>query len=184
MIILTDRSGFSWLEKAVYATADHTEKVLARWMLTFSPPEFLVSGHGSLFMKEVINRFPDVYRVKHHTTSLYCPETKGTVDSQKRDVLAALRGLLPEFKLGPQGWSCVIPIVQSALNEAPSPRLDRSTHRNIRTQIESITVISWVHLLEILLQIAHFQALRWNSFVLLQNQLFIGCFTRIHGHYT
>lgn len=48
------------------------------------------------------------HRIAHRPTITYCPWTNGTVEPLNRDILAAMRALLAELKLGPHYWMSVI----------------------------------------------------------------------------
>jgi hypothetical protein len=61
-------------------------------------------------------------RSQHHFTTAYTPWANGSVERACKEVLRATRGLLSEFKLAPTEWPQVIPIVQSVLNNSPSPQ--------------------------------------------------------------
>lgn len=148
LVLKDDLSGYAWLESSERATADHASKILSRWIRTFSPPEFWVSDQGSHFVNSVIAELADRYRIKHRPTVAYCPWANGTVERLNRDVLAAMKALLGELKLAPQDWAFVIGMVQSALNEAPSPRLGRSKNGDLRTPIEAMTGIRPLRILD------------------------------------
>ena len=59
----------------------------------------------------------------NHFTLAYTPWTNGTVEVVCRELLRAVRSLNSEFQLPLRCWPSVLPVVQSALNNAPLKRL-------------------------------------------------------------
>lgn len=68
----------------------------------------------------------------------YCPWYNVTLERIKREIIAAMRALLAEFKLGPQDWPAVLSMIQTALNEAPLVRIGKSENGRKRTQLEAM----------------------------------------------
>lgn len=68
----------------------------------------------------------DKYNIKHELTVACSPLVNGTINRLDRDILASLRAILGELKLGPQDWMSVIDTVPTVLNEAPQARLERN----------------------------------------------------------
>ena len=59
---------------------------------------------------------------QHHFTTAYSPWANGTIERACREVLRAVRALLSELRLRPDQWPSVSRIVQSVLNNSPSPQ--------------------------------------------------------------
>jgi hypothetical protein len=81
-----------------------------------------VSDQGSHFKNKTVEGVQNALRSQHHFTTAYTPWANGTVERACREVLRAVRGLLSEFKLRPAEWPKVHRIVQSVLNNSPSPQ--------------------------------------------------------------
>ena len=81
------------------------------------------------------------HNIQHKPTVAYSPWVNGTLERLNRDILAAMRALLAELKLGPQDWAAVIDIIPSILNEAPEERLGRNTDGSWRSPLQVMTGI-------------------------------------------
>lgn len=141
LVLKDDLSGYCWLSPSTKADASHTARTLARWIRTFTPPDYWISDQGSHFMNEVISEMSTTHRITHNSTLAYCPWTNGTVKRINRDILAALGAMLAELKLAPQDWPSVIQAIQSVLNEAPTPRLGKHSDSTFRTPLTVMTGI-------------------------------------------
>jgi hypothetical protein len=147
LLLKDDLSGYLWLVPAVAADAETTVDALVTWFAAFCMTSTWVSDRGSHFKNRVMTAVRQTLRTQHHFTTAYSPWANGTVERACREVLRAVRALLYEFRLLPVDWPSVIRIVQSALNNAPSPqrgdvapltaftgRLDESPLRSILEQ--------------------------------------------------
>ena len=81
------------------------------------------SDRGTHFKKEVIRLVNRMLYARHHSTTAYCPQSNGTVETVCKEVLRACRSLLSEFQLKESEWSVVIPLIQSVLNHSVRPSL-------------------------------------------------------------
>jgi hypothetical protein len=122
LLLKDDLSSYLWLVPAKSADAKTTVDALVEWFAAFGVVSIWVSDRGSHFKNRVIDGVRKALRTQHHFTTAYSPWANGTVERACREVLRAVRALLSEFKLGPRDWPAVAPIVQAALNSAPSPQ--------------------------------------------------------------
>jgi hypothetical protein len=122
LLFKDDLSSYLWLVPAKSADEKRTVDALVEWFAAFGVVSIWVSDRGSHFKNRVIDGVRKALRTQHHFTTAYSPWANGTVERACREILRAVRALLSEFKLGPRDWPAVAPIVQAALNSAPSPQ--------------------------------------------------------------
>lgn len=140
-VLKDDFSGYAWVTPTSNATAEHAAETLARWQRTFTAPCFWVSDQGPHFINEVLSTMANTFNIQHKPTVAYSPWVNGTVERLNRDILAALRSLLAELKLGPQDWPAVINILPTILNEASEERLGKNSDGTTRSPLQVMTGI-------------------------------------------
>jgi transposase InsO family protein len=116
-----DLSGYLRLVPAKAVDAETTGESLTFWFTTLGVVATWMSGHGSHFKSKLVEGVRRALGTRHHFKTAYSPLTNGTVERACREVLRAVRALLSEFKLRSAAWTDVFKIVQSALNNSPSP---------------------------------------------------------------
>jgi Integrase zinc binding domain len=122
LLIKDDLSGYLWLVPSAAADAAATVDALTLWFAAFGVATTWVSYLGSHFKNLIIEALRKSLRTQHHFTTAYTPWENGTVERACREVLRATRALLSEFQLRPNQWPDVARIVQSILNNSPSPQ--------------------------------------------------------------
>jgi hypothetical protein len=122
LLIKDDLSGYLWLLPSASADAAATVDALSLWFAAFGVATTWVSDRGSHFKNLVIDALRKSLRTQHHFTTAYSPWANGTVERACREVLRATRALLSEFQLRPNQWPDVARIVQSIINNSPSPQ--------------------------------------------------------------
>jgi hypothetical protein len=121
LLIKDDLSGYLWLVPCVSADTVSTVDALMMWFAAFGVAMLWVSDRGSHFKNQVMDGVRKALRSQHHFTTAYSPWANGTVERACREVLRATRALLSEFQLNSKQWPEVARIVQSVLNNSPSP---------------------------------------------------------------
>jgi hypothetical protein len=123
LILKDDLSSFVRLVPTSTADAETTADALISWFSDFGVVKTWVSDRGSHLKNEVVRSLREKTRGLHHFTLAYCPWSNGTVERVCRELLRATRALLSEFKLPPEAWPSVLPMVQAGLNNAASVRM-------------------------------------------------------------
>ena len=141
LVIRDDLSSFLWIVPASNADAETAASELAKWIRVFTVMPALVTDQGSHFKNRVMEELAEDHRIKHNFTVAYSPWVNGTVENCMKQIQAAYRCLQSEMKLGPQDWSLVMGMVQTAMNEAPLRRLGSREDGTFRTPLEVITGI-------------------------------------------
>jgi transposase InsO family protein len=120
-LIKDDLSGYLWLVPCASADTVSTVDALMTRFTAFGVAMLWVSDRGSHFKNQVMEGVRKALRSQHHFTTAYSPWANGTVERACREVLQATRALLSEFQLNSKQWPEVARIVQSVLNNSPSP---------------------------------------------------------------
>ena len=127
LIIKDDFSGYVWLLPCKHADAWTTAQHLTTWFASFGVSAQWVSDRGSHFKNTLIDKIRQNLRVHHHFTTAYTPFANGTVERVCRETLRVLRALLSEYRMPIAQWPDVVPVIQSAINNAPVRRLSKKT---------------------------------------------------------
>jgi hypothetical protein len=122
LLLKDDLSGYIWLIPCKTADSVTTVDALMNWFATFGIVRTWVSDQGSQVKNRTVEGVQRALRSQHHFTTSYTPWANGSVERGCREVLRAVRGLLSEFKLRPADKPQVYRIVQSVLNNSPSPQ--------------------------------------------------------------
>lgn len=123
LILKDDFSGYVWLIPSCDADSPSVCVALTKWFSAFGVVRNWSSDQGSHFKNQLMRSVQEATKSSHHFTTAYCPWTNGSVEVFCRELLRALRALLSEFQLPSSSWPSMVPIIQSALNNAPSRRL-------------------------------------------------------------
>lgn len=141
LVVKDDFSGYCWISPTPTASSEHAAETLARWQRTFTAPVYWISDQGAHFINALMKTMADTYNIQHKPTVAYSPWVNGTIERINRDILAAMRAMLAELKLGPQDWMSVIDIIPSVINEAPQSRLGHNPDGSTRSPLQVMTGI-------------------------------------------
>lgn len=73
LVLKAEISGYFLLKPTGRDTSDHSEKVLERWICSFTAPEYWVSDQGSHFVNEIIKKLAETFRRNDRPNVAYCP---------------------------------------------------------------------------------------------------------------
>ena len=122
-VMLDDTSRFIQLTVANQPTANATADSILQWASFFGFPKVWVSDGATHYINEVLKDISERTSTKHHVTVAYSPWANGTVETMMSQILKVFRAILSEWRMPIEHWPVLVPIVQSALNHAPSARL-------------------------------------------------------------
>ena len=122
-VLLDDASRYLQLTIAPQPTAAATVEALLDWSARFGIPKVWVSDGGAHYINETIKELSERTGTVHHITVAYSPWANGTVESMMSQILRVLCALIAEWRMDMKHWPLLVPIVQGALNQAPSARL-------------------------------------------------------------
>ena len=74
------------------------------------------------FRNETVRLIGKGLKVPHHFTLPYNPWSNGAVERLGRELLRVMRSVLSELQMSFTEWPDILPLVQSALNNVPSPQ--------------------------------------------------------------
>jgi hypothetical protein len=92
-----------------------------------------VSDQGSHFNNRVMMDIQKHVGTNHHSTTAYSPWANNIVEAVCKQTIRAARAMLSEMYLALQGWPCVLPAIQTVLNNSPS------SHRAGQTLLTAFT---------------------------------------------
>ena len=122
LMVRDDFSGYSWLVPFANADSENAADGLLEWSSTFTIPKGLMTDGGSHFRNETVRRLTRDLRVPHHFTLPYTPWSNGAVERLGKEILRIFRATLSEYQMSHQEWPALVPLLQSALNNSPSPQ--------------------------------------------------------------
>jgi len=137
LVIKDDFSGYIDLHISDTCSAKDAANGLASWITKYKCPKYLITDQGSHFSNQMIQELTAIHKIKHHFTVAYSPKSNGTVERVNRDILNVMRSLLLEYRLNPNNWVSLIPIVQRVINHTRSQRLNNKAPITVFTGLEA-----------------------------------------------
>ena len=137
LVLKDDFSNLVFLSTHETADADAVVEAITKWASFFGVPHTWISDQGSHFKNSVLAELSRQYDCYHHVTLAYCPWSNGTVESMMHSILTLFRRLLLELDLETEAWPDLVPMVQTALNHAPSKKLGYRSPIYIHTGSEA-----------------------------------------------
>ena len=77
-----------------------------------------MSDNGTHFKNELLKQLAEHYKIHHHFTTPLIHFSNGTVERINRDILAAARIILSEYKIQDKYWPSIVELIQYSLNQA------------------------------------------------------------------
>ena len=124
LVLKDDFSNFVRIIPCTNCTAMEAARGITEWVSTFGHPLTLISDNGSHFRNSLLEELKQVWGVAHKFHHSYTPWANGTVEIANRDLLKVLRPLRTELRVPSEQWHTLVPLLQSALNNAPRERLE------------------------------------------------------------
>ncbi|ETV71515.1 hypothetical protein H257_13178 [Aphanomyces astaci] len=124
LVIKDDKSGFVRLHVSTTGSAAETTAALMEWFGLFGVVKTWVFDSGCHFKNELVSTLGHMFGVHHHFVTPHCPWANGTVAVVNRNVAQTLKTLCIEMRLHAGDWPGVLSLVQPALNQQPTDRLD------------------------------------------------------------
>lgn len=118
-----DMSSFVLLTPVRSPNAEGVVEALTKWGSLFTLPRIWVSDGGSHYQNKIMEGLREQLHVQHHITVAYAPWSNGTVESMMKQILRVFRAICSEFRYTFSHWKELVPVVQAALNLAPSQKL-------------------------------------------------------------
>ena len=122
LMLRDDHSDYKWFFMFPATTAANAAMAIVDWCGAFNPPTGLMSDGPTHFRNETLRLLSKALKMKHHFTLPYVPWSNGAVERLGREVVRFLRALCSELRLSFAEWPDLVPIMQSVLNNSPSPQ--------------------------------------------------------------
>lgn len=116
-----DHSDYKWFFCFPNTDAENAAHAIIDWCAANGTPGGLMSDGPTHFKNETVRLVSKGLKTPHHFTLPYCPWSNGAVERLGRELLRVLRSLISELQMDQKEWPDLIPIVQSVLNNSPSP---------------------------------------------------------------
>ncbi|CAM9512911.1 unnamed protein product, partial [Sphacelaria rigidula] len=116
VVIMDDLFNFICLEPTEACATEVTAKHLLHWCKTLGVPRVWVSDTTTPFKNRVIAQLSDALKVQHQFAVAYTPWSNGVSERMVKEVIRALRSILPEQRRSLSEWVDVLPAAQWALN--------------------------------------------------------------------
>lgn len=122
LMLRDDHSDYKWFYALASTDAENAASAIIDWAAAFGVPAALMSDGPTHFKNETLRLVSKGLRVPHHFTLPYCPWSNGAVERLGKELLRTFRAVTSELKMRPEEWVDLLPMIQSVLNNAPSPQ--------------------------------------------------------------
>lgn len=102
--------------------AENAATTIIDWSAAFGVPKALMSDWLSHFKNETIRLVSKGLCVPHHFTLPYCPRSNGLIERLGKELIRTARSVLSELQLRFEEWPDLFPLIQSVINNSPSPQ--------------------------------------------------------------
>lgn len=137
LVLKDDFSMYSKIYPADKIDAMHACRCVIEWIITFGPPKMITSDQGVQFTSELFKELNKSYQIRHHITTSDVHHNLGSAERANRQVLEMFKTLMSELHMSSDRWIQVIDIVQYALNNYHSKRLNGLTPKKCFLGLES-----------------------------------------------
>ena len=121
LMMRDDHSDYKWFIPTASTAAQHAATAIIDWCSSFGVPNGLMSDGPTHFRNEVVRLVCKGLKVPHHFTLPYCPWSNGAVERLGKELIRVNRAVLSELQMRHTEWPDILPLVQSVLNNSPSP---------------------------------------------------------------
>jgi transposase InsO family protein len=121
LMLRDDHSDYKWFFAFAGESAENAALAIIDWCAAFGVPNCLMSDGPTHFKNETVRLVSKGLKVPHHFTLPYTPWSNGAVERLGRELLRVFRAVASELQMRLEEWPDILPLVQSVLNNAPSP---------------------------------------------------------------
>lgn len=122
LMLRDDHSDYKWFFAFPDTSAENAARAIIDWAAAFGAPKCLMSDGPTHFKNETVRLVSKGLKVPHHFTLPYSPWSNGAVERLGKELMRTFRSITSELQLRPDEWPDLLPLVQSVLNNAPSPQ--------------------------------------------------------------
>ena len=120
LMLRDDHSGYCWFFAFPDSIAENAATAIIDWSAAFGVPAALMSDGPTHFRNETMRLITKGLRVPHHFTLPYCPWSNGAIERLGKELLRVARAVTAELQMAFDEWPDILPLLQSAINNAPS----------------------------------------------------------------
>lgn len=142
LMIREDHSKYCWLYATYEIAAEQASNLIIYRCAPFGTPKQLISDGPRHFKNDSIRMLTRALQVPHHFTLPYTPWSNDGFERLGKELLRNFRALVSELGIWFGEWTDLLPLVQSALNNEPSPERKKITPIRAFTGMEPSTPIS------------------------------------------
>lgn len=117
-----DHSDYKWFFNFPNTDAENAAHAIIDWCAAFGVPNGMMSDGPTHFKNETLRSVSKGLKVPHHFTLPYTPWSNGAVERLGKELLRIFRSVISELGMNFEEWTDLVPLVQSALNQAPAPQ--------------------------------------------------------------
>jgi hypothetical protein len=117
--------------------AEEACRHILSWILLFGPMQVLTSDQGTQFTSQLLDDLSKNYQFRHHIGSVDVHHNMGAIERANRQILELFRTIMSELEVPFASWTSVYDIVQFAMNNRNSRRLNNNTPLTSFTQLPS-----------------------------------------------
>ena len=117
-----DHSDYKWFFPFSDTLAENAAIAIIDWCAAFGVPNGLMSDGPTHFRNETVRLVCKGLKVPHHFTLPNTPWSNGAVERLGKELIRVFRAALSELQLDLKEWPDLLPVVQSVLNNSPSPQ--------------------------------------------------------------
>ncbi len=137
LVIKDDFSMYTRIHPCESINAEETCRHILQWILLFGPMQILTSDQGSQFTSNLLKELAENYGFRHHIGAVDVHHNMASIERANRQILELFRSIMSELEIPFTDWTAVYDIVQFALNNRISIRLNNKTPLTVFTQLPS-----------------------------------------------
>jgi transposase InsO family protein len=122
LMLRDDHSSYAWFFPFAETSAENAAIALIDWCAAFGVPQGLMSDGPTHFRNETLRLLAKGLKTPHHFTLPYSPWSNGAIERLGKEMLRVFRSVISELRMGFNEWPDILPLVQSVLNNSPSPQ--------------------------------------------------------------
>lgn len=122
VMVRDDHLDCNWFSRSRTFYVENPDVAIIDWYASFEVPKSLLFHGSKDFHNETVRMEAKGRRVPHHFTAPTFPWNNGAVERPGKELLRVFRSVKQEQNMSFPECLDLLPLVQSALNDAPSPK--------------------------------------------------------------
>lgn len=139
-----DHSRYSWFYPTATTSADREASTLIDWCAAFGSHATFMPDDPTHFQNKTMRLLTKGLLVPHHLTIPYFPWSNGAVERLGKEQIRAALAVLSELQLTHDIWPQIVLMIQSSINNSPSPQRDNVCTITAFTGLQASTPIATI----------------------------------------